>query len=442
MDLFDKCANFTAAREVMAAGFYPFFHRVESAQNPEVIIEGKKMIMVGSNNYLGLTSHWRVKRASIKAIEKYGVGCVGSRFLNGTLDIHEELEARLAEFVGKEKALIFTTGMLANLGAISALVGRNDFVITDKFDHASIIDGCKLSYGQMKRFKHNDKQDLERVLESLDPKAGKLIVVDGVFSMEGDIADLPMIVPLAKKYGARIMVDDAHAIGVLGKGGRGTPSHFGLEKEVDIIMGTFSKSLASVGGFVAGSEEMIHYLRHNSRPLIFTASPSPSNVASVMEALKIIKKDKRRIRRLWRNTRKMKEGFQRLGFDTGNSQTPIIPIVVGDDLKAFQMWRLLFDRGVFTTPVISPAVPPGRALIRTNIMATHTLRQLDRVLAVFEEVGRELGALRGPSKTIRKRRRFKEHFLNVDGIKRWMRLIWKTGRRRYLHKKEKTLKAA
>ncbi len=438
MDLFDKCANFTVAREVMASGFYPYFHQVESAQNPEVIIEGRKMIMVGSNNYLGLTSHWRLKRASIKAIEKYGVGCVGSRFLNGTLDIHEELERRLAEFVGKERALIFTTGMLANLGAISALVGRNDYVITDKFDHASIIDGCKLSYGQMKRFKHNDKADLEKVLQSIDPKAGKLIVVDGVFSMEGDIADLPMIVPLAKKYRARLMVDDAHSIGVLGKGGRGTPSHFGLEDQVDIVMGTFSKSLASVGGFVAGSEEMIHYLKHNSRPLIFTASPSPSNVASVMEALEIIKKDKRRIKRLWRNTNRMMEGFKRLGFDTGNSKTPIIPIIVGDDLKAFQMWKLLFDNGVFTTPVISPAVPPGRALIRTNIMATHTLYQLNKVLAVFDRVGRELGVLKGRSR----RRRYSEHRINIDGIKRWMRFMWKTSRRKYFHKKKKPLKAA
>ena len=438
MDLFDRCVNFTVAREVMAAGFYPYFHQVQSAQNPEVIIEGRRMIMVGSNNYLGLTSHWRLKRASMKAIEKYGVGCVGSRFLNGTLDIHEELEKRLAGFVGKEKALIFTTGMLANLGTISALVGRNDYVITDKFDHASIIDGCKLSYGQMKRFKHNDKADLEKVLSSIEPKAGKLIVVDGVFSMEGDIADLPMIVPLAKKYRAKLMVDDAHAIGVLGKGGRGTPSHFGLEDEVDIIMGTFSKSLASVGGFVAGSEEMIHYLRHNSRPLIFTASPSPSNIASVMEALEIIKKDKRRIKRLWRNTNRMMEGFQRLGFDTGNSKTPIIPIIVGDDLKAFQMWKLLFDHGIFTTPVINPAVPPGRALIRTNIMATHPLHQLNKVLAVFDKVGRELGVLKGRSRG----RKHKEHFLNVDGIKRWMRFIWKTSRRKYLHKKKKPLKAA
>ncbi len=434
MDLFEKCRKFTAAKEVMASGCYPYFHRVESGQDPEVIVEGKKMIMMGSNNYLGLTSNWKLKAASIRATQKYGVGCVGSRFLNGTLDIHEELEERLADFVGKEKALLFSTGMQANLGAISALVGKNDVVITDKYDHASIIDGCRLSFGKMVRFRHNDMDDLNRVLKSVDKDKGKLIVIDGIFSMEGDIADLPSIVKLAKEYRARIMVDDAHALGVLGPQGRGTPFHFGLEDEVDIIMGTFSKSLASVGGFIAASEDVIHYLKHNSRALIFSASAPPSNVASVMAALEIIKKDKRRISRLWRNTGKMMKGLKQLGFDTGTSRTPIIPIVVGEDLKAFQMWRMLFDRGIFTTPVVAPAVPPGRALIRVSNMATHTSRQLNYVLTVFGEVGQALGIIKPPpvrvSRDFRRGWRMRKRLMviNLKNFKNWMGDIWKSRR--------------
>jgi 8-amino-7-oxononanoate synthase len=418
MDLFDKCSKFTTAKEVMAAGCYPYFHRVESGQDPEVIIEGKKMIMVGSNNYLGLTSHPKVKKAACKAIEDYGVGCVGSRFLNGTLDIHVQLENLLADFMQRESALVFSTGMLANLGVISTIVGKDDIIITDKFDHASIIDGCKLSYGSMKRFRHNDMSDLERILQSIDDSNGKLIVVDGVFSMEGDIANLPDIVTLAKKYKARLMVDDAHGIGVLGKNGRGTAEHFGLEKEVDLILGTFSKSFASIGGFVAGNEDVIHYLKHLSRALIFTASPSPSSVATVITAIDILKKEPERMTRLNNIAEMMRREFQKMGYDTGTSQTPIIPLLIGDNFKAFEMWRRLFDRGVFTTPVVSPAVPENRALIRTSYMATHTDEQLAKVLDIFEEVGKDLGVIPGSQKS-----RIKTPIRDAK-FKNWMKRLW------------------
>jgi 8-amino-7-oxononanoate synthase len=393
MDLFDKCKNFTLAKEVMSAGFYPYFHRVESGQDPEVIIEGKKMIMVGSNNYLGLTSHPKLKEAGKKAIDKYGVGCVGSRFLNGTLDLHEELETRLAKFLQKEAVLTFSTGMQANLGVISAIVGKNDVVITDKYDHASIIDGCKLSSGEMKRFKHNDMKDLEKVLKNISDDFGKLILVDGVFSMEGDIANLPEIVKLAKKYNAKIMVDDAHGVGVLGKHGRGTAEHFGLEKEIDILVGTFSKSFASVGGFVAGNECLIHFLKHTARALMFSASLPPSNVATVISALDIIEAEPERMVRLSQIADKMRSGFKKRGFDVGTSETPIVPVLIGDNFKAFKMWKLLFDKGIFTTPVVSPAVPNNRAMIRTSYIATQKDEHLEKVLNAFEEAGRELGVI-------------------------------------------------
>ena len=395
MDIFDKCAKFTAAREVMAAGFYPYFNTIQSAQDPEVIANGKPVIMIGSNDYLGLTTHPRLKRAAARALRKYGTGCTGSRFLNGTFDIHEELEANLAKFEGKEAALFFTTGFLTNLGTIAGLVEKDDVVITDKLDHASIIDGCRLSFGETKRFRHNNMEDLERTLESIEPARGKLIVVDGVFSTEGDIAKLPEIVTLAKKYRARIMVDDAHAIGVLGEGGRGTAEHFGLMDEVDIIMGTCSKSLASIGGFIVASEEVVHYLKHHSRALIFSASPPPASVAAVLEALKIIEEEPERREKLWKNTRKMKKGFEEMGYDTGTSETPIIPLLVGDDMTAFKMRKILFENGIFSNPFVSPAVPQGRAVIRTSYMATHTDEQLDRVLDVFEKVGKQLGIIRG-----------------------------------------------
>ena len=392
MDIFQKCAKFTTAKEVMAAGVYLYFRRIESAQDPEVIVGGRKMVMIGSNNYLGLTNHPKVKEAAIEAIKKYGTGCAGSRFLNGTLDIHEDLEVKLARFMNKESALVFSTGFQTNLGAISALVGKDDVVIIDKMDHASIIDGCRLSFGKSKKYRHNDMEDLERILKQ-NGEIGKLIVVDGVFSMEGDIANLPEIVNLAERYKAGVMVDDAHGIGVLGKNGRGTAEHFDLEDKVDIIMGTYSKSLASIGGFIAASEEVIHYVKHISRPLIFSASPPPASVAAVSAAIDIIIAEPERRSRLWENTRKMKKGFGNLGFDTGPSETPIIPVIVGEDQKAFQMGRGLHEEGVFANVAVSPAVPNGKALIRTSFMATHTEEHLERVLEAFKRVGKRLGVI-------------------------------------------------
>ena len=391
-DLFEKCDKFTKAKELMSAGIYPFFRVIESAQDPEVIMNGRRMIMVGSNNYLGLTNHPKVKEASIEAIKKYGSGCAGSRFLNGTLDIHVKLEEKLAHFIRKETALVFSTGFQVNLGVISALVGKDDVIIIDKMDHASIIDGCRLSYGEVKKYRHNDMANLERVLQQ-NAERSKLIIVDGVFSMEGDIVNLPKVVELAKAYGARLMVDDAHGIGVLGKTGRGTAEHFGLEDEVDIIMGTYSKSLASIGGFIAGSEKVVHYIKHFARSLIFSASPPPASVAAVSAAIDIIDNEPERIERLWKNTHKMLQGFKYLGFRIGPSETPIIPVIVGDNETAFKMAMMLQEEGVFANVAVSPAVPEGKALIRTSYMATHTEKQLDRVLSAFEKTGKALGLI-------------------------------------------------
>jgi 8-amino-7-oxononanoate synthase len=388
-DIFEKCSKFTRAKELMSVGLYPYFRVIESAQDPEVVINGRRMIMVGSNNYLGLTNHPKVKEAALEAIRKYGTGCAGSRFLNGTLNMHVELEKKLARFIRKDAALVFSTGFQVNLGVISALVGKDDVVIIDKMDHASIIDGCRLSYGEVRKFRHNDMADLERVLRQNDGR-GKLIVVDGVFSMEGDVVNLPQVVRLAKVYGARLMVDDAHGIGVLGKTGRGTSEHFGLEEEVDLIMGTYSKSLASIGGFISGSEEVIHYIKHFARSLIFSASPPPASVAAVSAAVDIIENEPDRIERLWKNTRKMLTGFKGLGFSVGPSETPIIPIIVGDNEVAFKAAMLLQEEGVFANVAVSPAVPDGKALIRTSYMATHTEEQLDKVLSAFEKVGKAL----------------------------------------------------
>ncbi|MDA8338911.1 MAG: pyridoxal phosphate-dependent aminotransferase family protein, partial [Nitrospiraceae bacterium] len=329
-DIFEKCFKFNTAKELQKIGVYPFFRVIESAQDPEVIINGRKMIMVGSNNYLGLTNHPKVKEAAIEAVKKYGTGCAGSRFLNGTLDIHVRLEEKLARFMRKDAALVFSTGFQVNLGVISALVGKDDIVIIDKMDHASIVDGCRLSYGEVKRFKHNDMADLERILNENNGR-GKLVVVDGVFSMEGDVINLPEVLNITKKYGARLLVDDAHGIGVLGKTGRGTAEHFGLENEVDLIMGTYSKSLASIGGFIAGDADVIHYIKHFARALIFSASPPPASIAAVSSALDIIESEPERIERLWENTHRMLKGFKELGFEIGPSETPIIPIIVGED---------------------------------------------------------------------------------------------------------------
>lgn len=394
MDIFVKVNNFTEHHRVQQLGLYPYFRPVASAEDTEVIIEGKKVIMLGSNNYLGLTTHPKVKEAALKALNEYGTSSCGSRFLNGTLNLHLRLEEKLADFMRKERALVFSTGFQTNLGAISALVGKEDVVILDKWDHASIVDGARLSYGEIRRFRHNDMNDLERVLSEIPDDRGKLIVVDGMFSMEGDLADLPGIVALSKKYGSKLMVDDAHAIGVMGPNGRGTTEHFGLDDQVDLIMGTFSKSFASLGGFIAGPEAVIDYIQHHARALIFSASMPPANIAAVEAALEIIKSEPERREKLWENTRRMRKGLQELGYDTGLSVTPVIPVVVGDDMLTFQFWRGLFDEGVYTNPVISPAVPPGRALLRTSMMATHTKEQIDLALAAFQKVGRKLGILR------------------------------------------------
>jgi len=393
VDIFEKCVRAIEYESgLRESGHYFFFRKLESPQDSEVVVNGKRVIMIGSNNYLGLANHPRVKEAAINAIEKYGSGCAGSRFLNGNLEIHEELEEKLARFFRKEAALVFATGYQTNVGTISALVDRNDVAIIDRYDHASIIDGCRLSFGKVQKFHHNDMGDLERALEGTRGKA-QLIIVDGVFSMEGDIADLPAIVRLAKAYGARVMVDDAHAIGVLGNGGRGTAEHFGLENEVDLIMGTYSKSLGAVGGFIAGSSEVISWVKHVARSLMFSASLPPPQVAAVSTALDIIEEQPELRTRLWSNTHKMLKGFKTLGYDTGTSETPIIPVIIKDTLKTYQMCKLLFEHGVFVNPVASPGVPPGRELLRTSYMATHTEDQLDKVLVAFEKVGRELGVI-------------------------------------------------
>jgi len=393
MDIFEKCAQAGEYESgLKESGHYFLYRKLQSPQDSEVVVNGKRVIMIGSNNYLGLTNHPRVKEAAIKAIEQYGTGCAGSRILNGNLDAHEELERKLAKFLRKEAALVFATGYQTNLGAISALVGRNDVAIIDMYDHASIMDGCRLSFGEVKKYKHNDMEALERTLEGAKEK-DKLIIVDGVFSMEGDIADLPAIVKLARAYGAKIMVDDAHAVGVLGDGGRGTAEHFGLEKEIDLIMGTHSKSLAAIGGFIAGPSDVISWIKHLARSMMFSASLPPSLVASVSTALDIIEEQPELRTRLWRNTNKMLKGYKALGYDTGTSKTPIIPVVIKDTMKTYEMCRLLFKNGVFVNAVISPAVPQGRELLRTSYMATHTEEQLDKVLAAFEKVGRQVGVI-------------------------------------------------
>jgi 8-amino-7-oxononanoate synthase len=387
MDILQKCFAFNGVEEAKARDAYFFFRELDSPQGPEVTLNGQRMIMIGSNNYLGLTTHPHVKEAAIQAIEKYGSGCAGSRFLNGNLAIHEELEAKLAAFVRKEAAVVFATGYQANLGGISSLAGRHDVVILDQYDHASIIDGCRLSFGRAVKFRHNDMNDLERILRKEGDKA-KLIIVDGVFSMEGDIARLPEVVQLARKYGARIFLDDAHAIGVLGREGRGTEEHFGMREGADLVMGTFSKSLAAVGGFVAGPQKVISWIKHFGRAQIFSASLPPALVAAVSASLDVIVEEPDLRKKLWANTTKMKQGFGELGLDTGASETPVIPVIIRDPGKVYGMCRALADRGVFVNPVISPAVPPGRELLRTSYMATHTDEQLDTVLEAFGEVAR------------------------------------------------------
>ncbi len=385
MDLFDKCCTFTEAKEAIARGYYPYFIPFNENEGTEVVYQGHRLIMAGSNNYLGLTSDPRVKQAAIAAIERYGSSCTGSRFLNGTLVLHEELERELAAFVGKKAALVFSTGFQVNLGVIGALVGRNDCVIIDRDDHASIVEGCRVSLGELLRFRHNDMADLERVLASCSPKMGKLVVVDGVYSMGGDIAPLPAIIELCQRYGARLMVDDAHATGVIG-GGRGTAAHFGVTEQVDLIGGTFSKSFASLGGFIAGDEEVIHYIKHAARSFIFSASIPASNAAAALTALQIMRDEPERIERLHSIANYMRGAFQELGFDTGQSETPIIPIIMGDVVKTAMMWRALFDSGVFVNAVVPPAVAPRSACLRTSYMATHTDEQLDQIIRIFARI--------------------------------------------------------
>lgn len=390
--LLDKFRRFTRHEEVKAEGFYPYFHPISASHHAtEVTIEGRRMVMIGSNNYLGLTHHPKVQEASHRAIQDFGTGCSGSRFLNGTLDLHVELERRLAAYFRKEAALTFSTGFQTNLGVLSVLAGKNDMVFCDRENHASIFDGTRLSFATIKKYRHNDMEDLERMLAAAPSGAGKVVVTDGVFSMLGDLVDLPRLVEVARKYDAAVVVDDAHGVGVIGEGGRGTASHFGLD--VDLITGTFSKSFASLGGFVVGDRHVIDYIKHFARALIFSAAIPPSNAAAALAALDIMETEPEHRERLLSNVRYMREGFSRLGFDTTGYVSAIIPLRIGDDQATFMAWRSLFENGVFTNAVVPPAVPNGQSLLRTSYMATHTSEQLDRCLEVFEKVGRSLQIL-------------------------------------------------
>jgi len=396
VDLFEKCYSYTAPEEVRKMGIYPYFHPIQDAPGDEVLVDGKRCIMVGSNNYLGLVNHPEVKEAAAAAARKYGSGCTGSPFLNGTLDLHLELQQVLAEFVGKEDALVFSTGFQTNLGTVSCLAGKNDALVIDRQDHACIVDACRLSYGKTYKFAHNDMEDLDRVLANVraqNSRGGVMVIVDGVFSMEGDIIDLPPLVEVARRYNARVMVDDAHAVGVLGRTGAGTAEHFDLTDKVDLTMGTFSKSFASQGGFVAGDKEVIEFIKHTARALIFSASITPASAAAVLKAVEICKAEPERRERLWANARRMQKELRTLGFDIGKTATPVVPIVIGENLDCFAFWKALYDNGVFANPAITPAVPPGHAMIRTSYTATHTDEHLDRVLEVMTKVGREKGLI-------------------------------------------------
>ncbi len=396
MDIFKKCYDFTRADDIKALGVYPYFRPIEENEGPVVQIEGKRIIMAGSNNYLGLTGHPYVKEAAIKAVEKYGTGCSGSRYLTGTLDLHIELENRLAKFFKKEAVLLYSTGYQTAQGVIPTLVQRNDFVISDKDNHACIVAGTLMTKGSMGglvRYKHNDMEDLEKVISKLPADTGKLIVTDGVFSTGGEIVDLPTLNSIAKKYGARIMVDDAHAVGVIGKDGKGTASEFGLEDQIDLTMGTFSKTFASLGGFVAGSERVINYLKHFSSALIFSASPTPASVAAALAALDILEAEPQRVTKLIDNANYMRKHLIEKGFNVISGRTAIVPVIVGDDSLAFQMWKLLYDNGVFVNVFISPGVPAGRQMMRTSYMATHEKEHLDEILHVFEKAGKQIGLI-------------------------------------------------
>lgn len=388
-DLFDKIKSFTTAKEAMALGIYPYFRALSDSEGVTATFEGKEVVMLGSNNYLGLTTDPRVRQAASEALARYGTSVTGSRFLNGTLELHLELERRLAKFVNMEAALVFSTGYQTNVGTITAILGKGDYAVLDKEAHACVVDGVMMSRGEMKRFKHNDVADLERVLSQLPPEAGKLVVVDGVYSMGGDLAPLPELIEVCRKYGARFMVDDAHGIGVTG-GGHGTPHHFGVADKVDLLMGTFSKSFASIGGFIAGSAEVIHYIQHHARSLIFSAALPAPNAAAVLAALDIIETEPQHVAKVWDNADYMRAGLKELGFNFGNSTTPIIPIFVGDQYLAGITWAAMIENGVYTNPVVPPATPPNASLLRTSYMATHKREHLDRALAAFKTVGQNL----------------------------------------------------
>ena len=394
MDIFDKCRELAKiVQQAKDNHYYPYFTPISSEPDRRVIIHGRELLMMGSNNYLGLTTHPKVKEAAIAAIRKYGSGCTGSRFGNGTLDIHVELEEKLATFYKKDDCVVFSTGYSANLGAISTLVRRGDLAVTDKLDHASIVDGCQMSYGTVKRFVHNDMHSLEHVLTTAHVDAGKLIVVDGVFSVEGDLAPLDQMVPMAKKHGARLMVDEAHAVGVMGKHGRGTSEHFGVEDEVDLLMGTFSKTFASIGGYVVGDAEVVSFIRHTARTVLFSAAIPPAATATVIETLRILQAEPERREHLWKNARRMSAGLRGMGYNLGTSVTPIMPIHIGDDVRTMTFWSALYAAGIFTNAFVPPGVPPGRSLIRTAVMATHTDADMDEALDKFEKVGRKCGII-------------------------------------------------
>ena len=392
MDLFEKCYGYTEAKDAIRSGVYPYFIPMTENEGTECVVQGHRLIMCGSNNYLGLTTDPRVQQAAIEAVHRFGTSCTGSRFLNGTLELHERLEHELAEWLGKEAALVFSTGMQTNLGTISALLARDDIVILDKDDHASIVDGARLGWGKTRRFRHNDMDDLERVLSSISDDKGKFVVVDGLFSMGGDLAPLPEIVALCKKYGARFMVDDAHSMGVMG-GGRGTAAHFGLTEKVDLIMSTFSKSFASLGGFIAGDKPVIHYIKHHARSLIFSASIPASNAAAALAALKIMREEPEHSKRVNAIGDRVRKELSAMGFNIGHSVSPIIPIFIGDTPRTILTWKTLFDAGVFVNPVLSPAVPAGQELLRTSYMASHTDEQIDRALEAYRKVGKQLGLI-------------------------------------------------
>ena len=396
MDLFTKCFEFTRADEVKAMGVYPYFRPIEENEGPVVQIEGRKIIMAGSNNYLGLTAHPKVVEAAVKAVEKYGTGCSGSRYLTGTLDLHIELEERLAKFFNAESVLLFSTGYQTAQGVIPTLVGRNEYIMSDKDNHACIVAGnlmAKGALGNFVRYKHNDMDDLEKVISKLPPDSAKLIVSDGVFSTGGEIVDLPRLNEIAKKFKARIMIDDAHSVGVIGKGGRGTASEFNLEKEIDLTMGTFSKTFASLGGFVAGPERVINYIKHFSLALIFSASPTPASVAAALAALDILEKEPERVQKLISNANYMRKGLKEKGFNVIDGRTAIVPVIIGNDEMALKMWRILYDSGVFVNVFVPPGVPEGRQMMRTSYMATHEKEHLDEIIHLFEKAGKTLGLI-------------------------------------------------